>query len=125
MAKQFKIKLEDRDNLRDLLQEIYSEACKNIEEAQRLINKIEMSTNLNEEIIDGKSKYAKAINDFIATKDKAIGRKLDVAKTLADVLKINGNNQPTYVEGSLPDNWDEVTLPETTMENKTIEYTLK
>lgn len=125
--KQFKIKLDDKDNVQELLQEIYNEACKNIEEAQRHINKIESSTNINDEIIDGKSKYAKAINDFIATKDKAIGRKLDVAKTMAEILKINGNTSNNFTEGSVPDNWDDVmsNVYDVPKENKPIEYTLK
>lgn len=125
--KQFKIKLDNQDNLQELLQEIYNEACKNVEEAQRLINKIEMSTNLNEEVIDGKSKYAKAINDFISTKDKAIGRKLEVAKAMAEVLKHNGNQQSGYVEGVVPDDWSNVVaeLPDSIEENKPIEYKLK
>lgn len=125
--KQFKIKLDNQDNLQELLQEIYNEACKNVEEAQRLINKIEMSTKLNEEVIDGKSKYAKAINDFITTKDKAIGRKLEVAKAMAEVLKHNGNQQSGYVEGMIPDDWSNVVaeVPDTIEENKPIEYKLK
>lgn len=125
--KQFKIKLDDKDNVQELLQEIYNEACKNIEEAQRHINKIESSTNINEEVIDGKSKYAKAINDFIATKDRAIGRKLDVAKTMAEILKINGNVTQNFTEGSVPDNWDVMmsNMPDSTKDNKPIEYTLR
>jgi len=125
--KQFKIKLDNQDNLQELLQEIYNEACKNVEEAQRLINKIEMSTNLNEEVIDGKSKYAKAINDFISTKDKAIGRKLEVAKAMAEVLKRSGNGQQGFTEGAVPDNWEDVVadIPTSIEENKPLEYTLK
>ena len=94
--KQYKIELDSKDKLKELLQEIYTEACKNIEEAQRLINKIEASTNLNEEILDGKAKYAKALNDFISTKDRAIGRKFEIAKLLTEVIKFNGNVKQSY-----------------------------
>ena len=68
--KRYKVKLDNKENIEELLQEIYNEACKNIEEAQVEINKISESTDLTEEILDGKAKYAKAINDFITTKDK-------------------------------------------------------
>ena len=104
--KNYKVVLDSKDNVTELLQEIYDEACKNIEEAQREINKITMSTTLNTEIIDGKAKYAKAINDFITTKDKAISRKFEIAKLMTEVLKYNGNTQQIYNEGEVPDVWN-------------------
>lgn len=104
--KNYKVVLDSKDNVTELLQEIYDEACKNIEEAQREINKITMSTTLNTEIIDGKAKYAKAINDFITTKDKAISRKFEIAKLMTEVLKYNSNTQQMYNEGEVPDVWN-------------------
>jgi flagellar biosynthesis/type III secretory pathway protein FliH len=44
-----------------LLQELYEEADKNIVEIQNEINKLTNSVQLNEEIMDAKAKYAKAI----------------------------------------------------------------
>jgi hypothetical protein len=128
--KKLKIKLDDKDKITELLQEIYNEACKNIEEAQREINKISMSTNLNEELLDGKAKYAKSINDFITTKDKAIGRKLDIAKLLTEIVKYNGNIQQAYNETSVPDDWGIITnnidkINTQPTENKKIEYKMK
>ena len=128
--KKLKIKLDDKNKITELLQEIYNEACKNIEEAQREINKISMSTNLNEELLDGKAKYAKAINDFITTKDKAIGRKLDIAKLLSEIVKFNGNVQQAYNEASVPDDWGIITnnidkINTQPSENKKIEYKMK
>lgn len=124
--KQYKLKLNSKEKIEELLQEIYVEACKNIEEAQREINKIAMSTNLNEEIIDGKSKYAKAINDFIATKDKAISRKMEIAKLMTEVFKFNGDVQKAFSYGDIPEDWSDVinTMPDSPSENKPIEYTL-
>lgn len=125
--KQYKLKLNSKEKIEELLQEIYVEACKNIEEAQREINKIAMSTNLNEEIIDGKSKYAKAINDFIATKDKAISRKMEIAKLMTEVFKFNGDVQKAFSYGDIPEDWGDVinSIPDSPSENKPIEYTLK
>ena len=127
ILKRFKVKLDDKVKVQELLQEIYNEACKNIEEAQREINKIEMSTNLNEEVIDGKAKYAKAINDFITTKDKAIARKFEIAKLLTEVVKFNGNVQQAFNEGDIPDNWEGLVEREINIieDNKAKEYKLK
>lgn len=93
VLKGYKIELDSKEKVEELLQEIYTEACNNIEEVQREINRLANSTSLNEESIDGRAKYSKAINDFINTKDKAISRKLEVAKLLTDVIKSNGTSQ--------------------------------
>lgn len=125
--KRYKLKLDSKPKIEELLQEIYNEACMNIEEAQREINRISVSTNLNEEVIDGKAKYAKAINDFITTKDKAIARKFEIAKLLTEVVKFNGNVQQAFNEGDIPDNWEGLVEREINIieENKTKEYKLK
>lgn len=127
--KRYKLKVDSKEKIEELLQEIYAEACKNIEEAQNEINKITMSTDLNSEIIDGKAKYAKAINDFIATKDKAIARKFEIAKLMTEIIKFNGNIQQAFTEGDVPGNWDDIIVnPPTTDQNNNngpIEYTLK
>ncbi len=126
--KQYKVQLDSKEKVEELLQEIYAEACKNIEESQRLINKVETSTNLTEETLDGKAKYAKALNDFITTKDKAIGRKFEVAKLMTEVLKFNGNVKQAFTEGEVPQDWNNVisNMKETTEDNnKPITYTLK
>lgn len=124
--KQYKLKLDSKEKIEELLQEIYTEACKNIEEAQNEINKISHSTDLTTEIIDGKAKYAKSINDFIATKDKAIARKFEIAKLMAEIIKFNGNIQQAFTEGDVPGNWDDFVMQAGPDDNnKPIEYTLK
>ena len=126
--KQYKLKLDSKEKIEELLQEIYTEACKNIEEAQNEINKISYSTDLNTEIIDGKAKYAKAINDFIATKDKAISRKFEIAKLMSEIIKFNGNVQQAFTEGDVPGNWDDLvsTVPvDDNKNNGPVQYTLK
>lgn len=126
IAKKYKLKLDSKEKITELLQEIYDEACKNIEEAQREINKITTSTDLTEEVVDGKAKYAKAINDFIATKDKAISRKFEIAKLMTEVLKFNGNVQQAFTEGDVPSNWCDVINDKLVVsdKNKSIEYKL-
>ena len=123
--KQYKLKLDSKEKIEELLQEIYADALKNIEEAQNEINKIVHSTDLTSEIIDGKAKYAKAINDFIVTKDKAIARKFEIAKLMTEVLKFNGNVQQAFAEGDIPGNWDDIVMVQNEENNQPIEYTLK
>lgn len=89
--KNFKIELNSADNLRDLLQTIMELADEQINQAQNEINKLTNSTNLTQEAMDGKSKYSKAINDFLVTKNKATAQKIDVAKMLQEVIKYNGD----------------------------------
>ena len=90
MAK-FKIKINDPENIRELLQTTYELADTQIVQAQNGINKLANSTNLQEEIMDSKAKYASAINNYLAMKDKAIGKKIDIAKLLTEIYKHNGD----------------------------------
>ena len=90
MAK-FKIKINDPENIRELLQTTYELAETQIGQAQNEINKLANSTNLQEEIMDSKAKYASAINNYLAMKDKAIGKKIDIAKLLTEIYKHNGD----------------------------------
>lgn len=94
MARQlrnFKIELNSADNLRDLLQNIIELADEQINQVQAEINKLTNSVQLDQEVMDGRSKYAKAINDFLVTKNKATAQKVDVAKMLQEVIKYNGD----------------------------------
>ena len=91
LPKKYKLKLNSAQKIEELLQELYEEADKNIVEIQNEMNKLANSVQLDQEIVDAKAKYAKAMNDFITNKDKAIGRKLDIAKLMSEILKFNGN----------------------------------
>lgn len=104
--KKLKIKLNNPARLEDLLQELYSEACQNIEQIQNEMNKLSNSIRLNEEIMDAKTKYAKAMNDYIANKGKAINIKLDIAKLMSEVIKYQGNVNKTLNESEIPGDWD-------------------
>lgn len=108
LPKKYKLKLNSAEKIEDLLQELYEESDKNIVEIQNEMNKLSNSVQLNDEIVDAKAKYAKAMNDYISNKDKAIGRKLEIAKLMSEILKYNGNIKKAVTEGEIPD-WQEIT----------------
>jgi len=129
--KRYKVKLNSVEKVEELLQETYNQACQQIVTIQEEMNKLSQSTILAQEITDAKTKYAKAMNDFIANKDKAIGRKLEIAKFMGDILKYNGDieksvneNAANAVVGGL--NWDEIKKAMQSVENNqtTEEYKL-
>jgi hypothetical protein len=130
LPKKYKLKLNSSQKIEELLQELYDEADKNIVEIQNEMNKLANSVQLDKEIVDAKAKYAKAMNDFIASKDRAIGRKLDIAKLMSEILKYNGNVKLAVSEGEIPD-WQEITdaLVDNTQNNNentnVQEYSLK
>ena len=129
LPKRYKLKINSSQKIEELLQELYDEADKNIVEIQNEMNKLANSVQLDAEIVDAKAKYAKAMNDFITNKDKAIGRKLDIAKLMSEILKFNGNVKLAMTEGDIPD-WDEITnalVDDTNDRNRdeTEEYQLK
>lgn len=99
--KNYKLKLNSLEKIEELLQEMYNEINKIINEAQQQINKISTSVQLNNEGMDAKAKYAKAMNDFISTKDKALNKKLDIAKLMAEIWKHNGNMKAVVEEADL------------------------
>ena len=94
MAK-YKVTVNSVDNIRDLLQITYMLADEQLVQAKNEINKLANSTNLQDEIMDAKQKYAKAINDYLSIKDKAISKKLEIAKLLSEILKHNGDVDST------------------------------
>ena len=129
LPKRYKLKINSSQKIEELLQELYDEADKNIVEIQNEMNKLANSVQLDAEIVDAKAKYAKAMNDFITNKDKAIGRKLDITKLMSEILKFNGNVKLAMTEGDIPD-WDEITnalVDDTNDSNRdeTEEYQLK
>ena len=90
MAK-FKIELNNANNVRDLLQETYRLADQQLVQAQDEMNKLANATRLQEEVMDSKQKYSKAMNDYLTIKDKAIRTKLDIAKLMTDIMNHNGD----------------------------------
>ena len=94
MAK-YKVELNSVNNIRDLLQEAYMLSEEQVRQADREILKLSNSTQLQNEPMDAKAKYAKAINDYMSTRDKAISKKLEIAKLQKEVLAMNkiGKNE--------------------------------
>ena len=90
MAK-FKIEINDLGNIRDLLQNAYNIADEQIIQSQNEINKLANSTKLQEESMDSKAKYAKAMNDYMGIKDKAISKKVEIAKLLTEIINRSNN----------------------------------
>ena len=110
MAK-FKIDLNNINKIRDVLQLSYQLADEQIAQAQNEINKLSYATNLNEETIEGKAKYAKAINDYMGMKDKAISKKIEIAKLMTEIYKHNGDVGAAMEEQSVKSmsfNFDEI-----------------
>ena len=103
MAK-YKVVINNIDNVRDLLQQTYDLAEMQIVQAQNEINKLANSVQLQDEIMDQKAKYAKAINDYLKIKDNAISRKLEIARLLADICKFNGYVSKALSEGNVSQN---------------------
>lgn len=91
MHGKLKIEINNVQNIKDLLQEAYRLADEQIVQAQNEINKLASATRLQEEVMDAKGKYAKAMNDYMGIKDKAIAKKLDIAKLLTDIYQHNGD----------------------------------
>lgn len=108
VLKKYKVKLNSKDNLECLLQELYDEACKNLVEIQNQMNKLTSSVQLNDEIMDGKAKYAKAMNDYLTNKNKAINTKLDVARLLSDVIKMQGDKRKDKGDVDEVGDWDKL-----------------
>ena len=126
--KRYKLKLNSIEKMEELLQELYDESCKNIEEIQIQMNKLSNSVQLNEESIDGKTKYAKAMNDFVTNKDKAIGRKLEIAKLMGEVIKYHGNIKNAQENSEIFGNFNWAEIQEQMAEeddDKTKKYKLK
>lgn len=91
VIKNFKVELNSADNLRDLVQNVIDLADTQINQAQNEIEKLKKSTDLTQEVMDGKSKYAKAINDYLSVIDKAMAKKIDIVKLLNEVMSHNGD----------------------------------
>ena len=89
------IKLNSNDKIEQLLQEAYDLTCKQINDIQNEMNKLSNSCNLGDVTIEEKTKYAKAMNDFIGSREKAITKKFEIAKLMAEIVKHNGDVNET------------------------------
>lgn len=91
--RRFKLRLNSSEKIEELLQEVYDQACRQINEIQNEINKLINSTNLAAEdfSMDDKAKYFKAIHDLTGDKKAAIQTKLDIVKFMGEMIKRNGD----------------------------------
>lgn len=90
-SKKYTVKLNNIDKIEQLLQETYNLACQQHTQIQNEINKIVNSTTLKNLDIDGKEKYGKIINNYLALQQKSIAQKIDIAKLMSEVIKHNGD----------------------------------
>jgi hypothetical protein len=93
--KRMQIKLNSIEKIEQLLQESYDLTCKQINDIQNEMNKLSNSCNLADVTIEEKTKYAKAMNDFMGSREKAIARKFDIAKLMSEIVKHNGDVNDT------------------------------
>ena len=92
-TKRYKVRLNSVEKIEELLQEIYDQACRQINEIQNELSKLINSTNLGADdfTMDDKAKYFKAMNDLMTNKKNAIQAKLDIAKFMGEILKHGGD----------------------------------
>ena len=90
MAK-LKIQVNDPNVIRDLLQEAYNLADEQLVMAHMEITKMSNAVQLQDTIMDEKSKYGKIISDYLAVRDKAMAKKIEIAKLLTEIYKHNGD----------------------------------
>ena len=93
MEKKYKVKLNSIEKIEELLQEIYDQAVRHLNEIQMEMNKLQNSTNLGQDgiSIDDKTKYAKAIHDFMGDKERALKSKFEIAKFMGELAKHGGD----------------------------------
>lgn len=91
--KRIKVRLSSAEKIEEVLQEVYDQACRQINEIQNEINKLINSTNLGSEdfTMDDKAKYFKAIHDLTGDKKSAIQTKLDIVKFMGEMIKHSGD----------------------------------
>jgi len=96
-TKRYKVRLNSTEKIEELLQEIYDQACKQLNEIQNEINKLVNSTNLGADgvTMDDKAKYSKSIHDYLGDKAKAIAAKFEIAKFMGELVKHNGDANAT------------------------------
>jgi hypothetical protein len=91
--KRIKVRLSSAEKIEEVLQEVYDQACRQINEIQNEINKLINSTNLGADdfTMEDKAKYFKAIHDLTGDKKSAIQTKLDIVKFMGEMIKHSGD----------------------------------
>lgn len=89
--KKYKVKLNNNGKIEELLQETYDLACQQYNAIQNEINKMAGTTVIKDLDIEGKEKYGKIMNNYIALQQKSIAQKFDIAKLMTEVVKFGGD----------------------------------
>lgn len=99
----YKVRLNSAEKIEELLQEVYDQACRQINEIQNEINKLVNSTNMGAEdfTMEDKAKYFKAMHDLTGDKKSAIQTKLDIVKFMGEVMKYNGNTKEALADKAM------------------------
>ena len=87
--KKQQIKVNNSTSLEGLMQEVYNDACSQINDAQKTINELTNSTEVQD--VDDATKIAREKSNAQKIKDSGIKIKLEVAKIQSDIIKHNGN----------------------------------
>lgn len=87
--KKQQIKVNDSASLEGLMQEVYNDACSQINDVNRTINQLINSTT--PEDVEDAAKIAKAKVDAQKVRDSSIKIKLEVAKLQSDIIKHGGD----------------------------------
>ena len=98
MKKKQQIKVNNTTALEGLMQEVYNDACGQINDANRTINELQSSTT--PEDVEDATKIAKTKIDAQKVKDSSIKIKLDLAKLQSDIIKHSGNASEAINEKS-------------------------
>lgn len=88
-SKKQKIEVNSLASLQGVMQEVYNNACNQIQDAQKVVN--ELTASITAEDVDDITKVAKAKTDALKIKDSAIKIKLDVGKLQNIIMKEGGN----------------------------------
>ena len=128
--RKYKVRLNSVEKIEELLQEVYDQACRQINEIQNELSKLINSTNLGADdfTMEDKAKYFKAYNDLNQNKSKAIQTKLDIAKFMGEIVKRGGDINSTVNDKNVQKR-SSLNLKDLrsalTQENDTDNYTLK
>lgn len=84
-----KIEVNSNDSLQGVMQEVYNNACNQLNDSQKVINEIAAAASPQD--VDDYAKIATAKINALKVKDSAIKIKLDVGKLQNEIIKHSGN----------------------------------
>lgn len=88
-SKKQKIEINNNDSLQGLMQEVYNNACNQLNDSQKVINEIAVAASPQD--VDDYAKIATSKINALKLKDSAIKIKLDVGKLQNEIIKHSGS----------------------------------